>query len=70
MMAAVAMTGLLAMPALAATAKSAGGDKPTAHHGMSCYDYAWQSQEMKDCLAKKTSAQKPASHKHTHKKTM
>jgi len=71
MMAAIAVAGLLAMPVLAATTTSSGGDKPTTRRHMNCYDYAWQSQEMNDCLAKQGSAQKPTSHKSsTKKKTM
>jgi hypothetical protein len=39
---AIAVTGtvMLALPAMAAH-----------KHAGSCYDYAWQSQDMKDCLA-------------------
>jgi hypothetical protein len=29
-----------------------------SHHKMSCYDYAWESQDMKDCLAKQGSGSK------------
>jgi len=29
-----------------------------SRHKMSCYDYAWESQDMKDCLAKPGSGQK------------
>ncbi|HZB90917.1 MAG TPA: hypothetical protein VE397_05720 [Stellaceae bacterium] len=43
---------LLASPALAAKHKS------------SCYDYAWQSQDMKDCLAH---PEKASMHKSAHK---
>jgi len=68
-MAAVALTGLWAMPASAASAAPAAGGKPMAshHHHMGCYDYAWQSQEMKDCLAKHASAHHPMHH-HGHMK--
>jgi hypothetical protein len=39
----------------------------SAKHKWSCYDYAWQSQQQKDCLAH---PEKAAMHKthHTHKK--
>ena len=61
MTAAIAVAGVLAMPAAAAPADSG---KPKAHHHMGCYDFAWDSQDMKDCLAKHTSAQKPMTHHH------
>ena len=53
-----------AKPAAAkpAAAQPATGDKPAAHHKMSCYDYAWQSQQMQDCLAK-SSGKQPAAQK-------
>jgi hypothetical protein len=58
---AAAVTGLLALPAPSAHAQPAkpAASKPMSdmksmhHHKMSCYDYAWESQQMKDCLAKK-----------------
>jgi hypothetical protein len=59
-----AIVGLLTMPASAATAQ--GQSKPAAaktHHKMSCGDYAWQSQEMKDCMAKQGATKKPATKK-------
>jgi hypothetical protein len=37
-----------------------------SHHAMSCYDYAWDSQAQKDCLAGK----KPMAKKATSKKSM
>jgi hypothetical protein len=33
------------------------------HHRMSCLDYAWDSQEMKDCQAKGDTVAKPTSAK-------
>jgi len=70
-MAAVAVTGLLAMPVTAASAAPADSGKPMAshHHHMGCYDYAWESREMKDCLAKHASAHKPMHTHHTKKPT-
>lgn len=50
---AVAAAALLATPALA------------AQHKFSCYDFAWQSQDMKDCLANPQKFE--AEHKHMHK---
>lgn len=47
-----------------ATAASAAGHK--GHHARSCYDYAWDSQEQKDCLAKGDTQPAPA--KKHHKK--
>jgi hypothetical protein len=42
---------------------------PKAKHSMSCYDYAWDSQAQKDCLAgKKPTAMKKASAKKSTKK--
>lgn len=38
-----------------------------AKHKWSCYDWAWQSQDMKDCLAKQASAQAPAPKKKSTK---
>jgi hypothetical protein len=52
---ALASAVLLASPALAAKHKS------------SCYDYAWQSQDMKDCLAHPEKMK--AAHKPMHKAT-
>jgi hypothetical protein len=40
-------TGLLALPAMAAH-----------KHAASCYDYAWESQDMKDCLDGKSRPRK------------
>jgi hypothetical protein len=70
----MAVAGLLAVPASAATKTPAAATQPAdsgttaKHHRMGCYDYAWESQEMKDCLAKHPAAAKPASHKHSSKK--
>jgi len=59
---AAAITGVLALPAPSAHAQAAKTapakmkpmvmKKAAAHHHMGCYDLAWQSQAMKDCLAK------------------
>jgi hypothetical protein len=78
---AAVVAGALALPAPAAYAQTAAAPaakpmtmnmkKPMAHkashHKMSCYDYAWDSQAMKDCLAKGTS--KPMTKKSSKKKT-
>ena len=62
-------------PAAKPMAKNMGMKKPMAHkasHKMNCYDYAWESAAMKDCLAKsggKTSAAKPMMKKASKKKT-
>jgi uncharacterized low-complexity protein len=58
---AMAQTGDKAKP-MAATQDQAGGKKVAAkkRHTMSCYDYAWESQAMKDCLAKQPSGAEPA----------
>jgi hypothetical protein len=48
-----------AIAAIAATPASA------AKHKWSCYDYAWESQDQKDCLAH---PEKAAMHKAHHKK--
>lgn len=58
---AAAITGVLALPAPSAYAQAAKTapakmkpmvmKKAAAHHH-DCYDHAWQSQAMKDCLAK------------------
>ena len=48
-----------AQPSAQPTAKKPAAEvKSTSHHKMSCYDYAWDSQQMKDCLAK-SSSKKP-----------
>ena len=56
--------GLTALPAAAAgTAAPATKAAPAHHksaHKASCYDYAWDSQQMKDCLAKGDKMTKPA----------
>jgi len=49
-------------PAQTTAKKTASGEKPMSHHKMSCYDYAWESQQMKDCLAK-SGGKKPAPQK-------
>ena len=64
-----------AAPANPPAAKPMTMKKPMAHkasHKMSCYDYAYQSAAMQDCLAKgggKTSAAKPMMKKASKKKT-
>ncbi|HTZ78481.1 MAG TPA: hypothetical protein VMC10_11250 [Stellaceae bacterium] len=78
---AAAITGVLALPAPSAYAQAAkpapAKAKPmamhmAAHHRMSCYDYAWQSQAMQDCLAKKDNmkSMKKSSSKKMMKKKM
>jgi len=66
---AAAVAGFLAVPVSAATHPAGASHPAVMHHhrAMGCYDYAWQSKEMNDCVAKKT-AHKPASHKHSTKK--
>jgi len=75
---AAGVTGMLALPissahaqpskppaapaAQTANKKTNTDPKPTPHHKMSCYDYAWESQQMKDCLAK-AGSKKPAGQK-------
>jgi hypothetical protein len=49
-----------------ATTKTATMKMKKSHHAMSCYDYAWDSQAQKDCLAGK----KPMAKKATSKKSM
>ncbi len=82
---AAVVAGVLAMPAPAAYAQASTAPaakpmtmdmkKPMArksHHKMSCYDYAYQSAAMQDCLAKstsKTSGSKPMMKKSSKKKT-
>ncbi len=59
------VAGLAAAPAFAQGAMK----KKTpmkAHHAMSCYDYAWDSQAQKDCLAGKSA--KPMAKKASSKK--
>jgi hypothetical protein len=54
----LAQTGDKAKPAVAAhDAKKMSAKK---RHKVSCYDYAWESQAMKDCLAKQSSGTQPA----------
>ena len=59
---AAVFAGALMLPVPAAYAQSAPAAKPMAMkkpmakksaHKMDCYDYAWQSAAMADCLAKK-----------------
>jgi hypothetical protein len=57
MVAAAACLGLLSAPALA---KHKG-------HARSCYDYAWESQDMKDCLANPDGMKHMPMHKHMKK---
>ena len=74
LVAACACLAFVAGPALAAdmpaTKPAAAPMKMAAkpHHKWSCYDYAWESQQMKDCLDK-ASATKPMHHP-MHKKPM
>jgi len=81
--AAAVVAGVLAMPAPAAYAQTSPAPaakpapmapmtmkKPTMHkssHKMSCYDYAYQSAAMQNCLAKGTS--KPMMKRSSKKKT-
>jgi hypothetical protein len=53
------------------TSAQAATKAPMAHkasHKMSCYDYAWDSQQQKDCLAKGDTMAKPAVKKTSMKK--
>ena len=59
--------GLASVPTSAQAATAA----PMAHksvHKMSCYDYAWDSQQQKDCLVKGDKMAKPAVKKASTKK--
>ncbi|MDB5409515.1 MAG: hypothetical protein JWL84_4427 [Rhodospirillales bacterium] len=64
--AALLVGSLTSAAAFAADAPKAAPKKAKAHHMMSCNDYAYESQAMKDCMAKgdmksmKTSATKKA----------
>jgi hypothetical protein len=59
------VAGLAVSPALA----QAAAKKPAkAHHTASCYDYAWDSQAQKDCMAGKSS--KPVAKKASAKKAV
>jgi hypothetical protein len=67
------VAGLAAAPAFAQGTAKTTTTKTTktatmkkSHHAMSCYDYAWDSQAQKDCLAGK----KPMAKKATSKKSM
>ena len=78
---AAVIAGALALPAAHAQTSAAPATKPAAtakpmahkaHHKMDCYDYAYQSAAMADCLAKqgnKTSSAKPMMKKASKKKT-
>ena len=65
--AAVLLVGSLAsVSAFAADAPKAAPKKMSmkSHHKMSCSDYAWESQAMKDCMAKgEMKATKTSAHK-------
>jgi hypothetical protein len=71
---AAACAALFAAPAMAADAPAAKADMAgkkmamKSKHKFSCYDYAWDSQALKDCLAKPASEQKPM--KKSMKKSM
>ena len=65
--AALLLGGLAVVPAAAQTAPAPAAKAPAkhathhaGHHVKSCYDYAWESQAQKDCLAKQASAPAPA----------
>lgn len=61
------VAGLAAAPVFAQDAmKKKMPMKAHAHHAMSCYDYAWDSQAQKDCLAGKSA--KPMAKKMSTKK--
>ncbi|HLI19688.1 MAG TPA: hypothetical protein VKV32_01120 [Stellaceae bacterium] len=72
--AATACALLLAAPAIAQPSGGAPAAAPAAKaaakskHKFSCYDYAWQSKEMQDCLAKASA--KPAAAKKPMKMKM
>jgi hypothetical protein len=78
---AAVVVGGLALPAAYAQTSAAPAAKPMtmskpmahkSHHKTDCYDLAYQSQAMADCLAKqgsKTSAAKPMTKKASKKKT-
>jgi len=70
----IAAATLLAVGLASASAFAQGATKkaamPKAKHATSCYDYAWDSQAQKDCLAgKKPMTMKKASAKKSMKKT-
>jgi hypothetical protein len=77
-----ACMALLAAPAFAQSAapaakpapamKMAPGEKMAAKpkHKFSCYDYAWQSKDMQDCLAKASAKPAAAKAKATKSKSM
>ncbi|HEY5209439.1 MAG TPA: hypothetical protein VIJ42_08360 [Stellaceae bacterium] len=67
----------LAAPAFAVDMPKKAEAHGKMHHGMrhkmTCYDYAWESQAQKDCLAKPEGEQRPmhhARHHHRMKKPM
>jgi uncharacterized membrane protein len=71
----IALATLLAVGLASASAFAQGATKkaamPKAKHAMSCYDYAWDSQGQKDCLAgKKPMTMKKSSAKKSMKKSM
>ena len=69
--AALLIGGLASAPAQAAAPAKAPAHKMAhhaSHHKKSCYDYAWESQQQKDCLAKGDTAAKPAAKKTSAKK--
>jgi hypothetical protein len=72
---AAAVVSLMALPGLTGSAQGATkpAAKPMAHkmsHKMGCYDYAWQSAAMNDCLAKGSGMKKPTMKKTSMKKKM
>jgi hypothetical protein len=66
--AALLLSGLAVVPAAAQTTPAPAAKAPAkhathhhaTHHAKSCYDYAWESQAQKDCLAKPASTPAPA----------
>jgi len=71
----IAVATLLAVGFASASAFVQGATKkaamPKAKHAMSCYDYAWDSQGQKDCLAgKKPMTMKKSPAKKSTKKSM
>jgi hypothetical protein len=66
-----AATLIVGSLALVPTSVQAATKAPMAHksaHKMSCYDYAWDSQQQKDCLVKGDKMAKPAVKKASTKK--
>jgi hypothetical protein len=72
---------LMAAPAFAADMPAKKADMPMKkaerhaamhghmHHKMGCYDYAWESQAQKDCLARPAAEQRPM-HRVHHRRPM